>query len=147
MRSAILVLIPLLGLCFAPISAQPQTDANLRSDLVTLHSKWMKAFYTGDNATMDELETENLVLIMPMGVIWPKNGPRVGKQQVFDRQTEATLSDVSVRRFGNTVILTGILHSKSTKENLQSGTTVVFVKKEGKWKIASAQWTPVEEQK
>ena len=75
MRSAILMLVALLGLCFTPILAQVHgTDANLRSELLAMHSKWMKAFYTGDNATMDELETENLVLIMPMGVIWAKNG-------------------------------------------------------------------------
>lgn len=146
MRSAILVLVALL--CSTPISGQAQpTDANLRSELEALHAKWMKAFYTGDNATMDELEADNLVLIMPMGVIWPKNGPRAVKQQVLDPQTETTLSDVSVRRFGDTAILTGILHSKSAKENSQSGTTVVFVKNRGKWKIASAQWTPVEGQK
>src|SRR5215813_2076027 len=55
--------------------------------------------------------------------------PRVGKQQVFDPQTEATLSDVSVRRFGDTVILTGTLHSKSAKESFLSSTTVVFATK------------------
>jgi ketosteroid isomerase-like protein len=148
MRSAILILVGFLGLCFTPILAQAQgPDANLRSELVALHSKWMKAFYTGDNATMDELETENLVLIMPVGEIWSKNGPRVAKQQVLDPQTEATLSDVSVRRFGDTVILTGTLHSKSAKESFLSSTTVVFVKNVANWKIASAQWTPVEGQK
>jgi len=54
---------------------------------------------------------------------------------------------VSIRRFGDSVILTGTLHSKSAKENLLSSITVVFMKKGGNWKIASAQWTPVEGQK
>ena len=146
MRSAILVLTALL--CLTPISTQVKgTDANLRPELESLHAKWLKAFYSGDNATMDEMEASNLVLIMPMGVIWQKNGPRELKQARFDPQTQATLSDVSVRRFGDTAILTGILHAKSAKETLQNGTTIVFVKSEGKWKIASAQWTPVEEKK
>ena len=146
MRSAILVLVAVL--CLAPIPAQAQSgDDNLRSTLEALHSKWMKAFYAGDSATMDGLETDNLVLIMPMGIVWPKNGPRTVKQQVFDSQTEATLSAVTVRRFGDTAILTGTLHAKSAEENSQSATTVVFVKSGRTWKIASAQWTPVEEQK
>ena len=146
MRSAILVLAALL--CLTPILARVQgTDATLRLELESLHAKWMKAFYSGDSATMDEMETSNLVLIMPMGVIWQKNGSRDLRQARFDPQTQATLSDVSVRRFGDTAILTGILHAKSAKETFQNGTTVVFVKSEGKWKIASAQWTPVEEKK
>ena len=146
MRFAILVLTALL--CLTPISAQVQgTDANLRPELESLHAKWMKAFYSGDNATMNEMEVDNLVLIMPMGVIWQKNGPREVKQERFDPQTQATLSNVSVRQFGDTAILTGILHAKSAKETFEDGTTLVFVKSRGKWRIASAQWTPMEEKK
>jgi len=146
MRSAILVLAALV--CLTPMLAQAQTpDANLRAELESLHAKWMKAFYSGDSATMDKMEASNLVLIMPMGVIWEKNGPREIQQARFDAQTQATLSDVSVRRFGDTAILTGIVHAKSAKETFQSGATIVFVKSDGKWKIASAQWTPVEEKK
>jgi ketosteroid isomerase-like protein len=146
MRSTILVLATLL--CLSPMSAEAQgTDPNLHSELEAVHAKWMKAFYTGDIAAMEEVEVHNLVLIMPTGLVWVKNGPRTDKQTAFDPRTETTLSDVSVRLFGDTAILTGILHAKSAKENSQEGTTVVFVKIGGKWKIASAQWTPVEERK
>lgn len=146
MRSAILGLVALL--CLSPVSAQAQsTDSKLRSELETLHAKWMKAYYTGDIATMDKLEANNLVLIMPTGAIWPKNGPRTDKQTVFDPQTQVTLSNVSVRRFGDTAILTGILDTKSAKENSHEGTTVVFVKNGTSWKIISAQWTPAQENK
>jgi ketosteroid isomerase-like protein len=146
MRSAILVLVALL--CLSGVSAQAQgTDSKLQSELEALHAKWMKAFHTGDIAAMDGLEADNLVLIMPTGMIWLKNGPRADKQTVFDPHTEATLSDVSARRFGDTAILTGVLHTKSAKENSHEGTTVVFVKNGGQWRIASVQWTPVEEKK
>jgi hypothetical protein len=53
------------------------------------------------------------------------------------------LSNVSVRRFGDAAVLTGILKSKAAKEKEKEATTVVFVQSSGKWKIASAQWTPV----
>lgn len=140
MRSAILILVTLL--CSTPLMAQ-DTDTNLRSELEALHAKWMKAFDNGDGATMDQMEVDNLMLVMPTGSIWPKTAAREGKQRKLDPQTERTLSDVSVRRFGNTAILTGILTTKSTKENSQDATTVVFVQSSGKWKIASAQWSPV----
>ncbi len=139
MYSAILILVTLL--CSTPLMAQG-TDANLRSELEALHAKWMKAFDGGDGATMDQMEMDNLTLVMAMGV-WTKTTARAGKQPKRDPQTERTLSDVSVRRFGDTAILTGVLHTKSAKENSQDGTTVVFVQSSGKWKIASAQWTPV----
>jgi ketosteroid isomerase-like protein len=140
MRRVIVIAIFLL--CTTFLRAQG-TDAKLQYHLETLHAKWMKAFYTGDNATMDELEARNLALVMPIGVIWHKNGPRTDKQASFDPQTQTTLSDVSVQRFGDTAILTGVLTTKSTKENSREVTTVVFVRGSGKWRIASAQWTPI----
>ena len=92
---------------------------------------------------MDQMEMDNLVLVMPLGSIWTKTTARAGTQAKRDSQTERMLSDVSVRRFGDTVVLTGILTTKSAKENSKDATTVVFVQSSGKWKIASAQWTPV----
>jgi len=36
------------------------TDADLRSELEALHAKWMKAFDSGEGATMDQIEMDNL---------------------------------------------------------------------------------------
>jgi ketosteroid isomerase-like protein len=141
MRTTLLVLVTLL--CPALVVAQ-SSNAALQSELLATHAKWMKAFYTGDNPTMDQVEANNLVLVLPMGAIWVKDGPRLGKQGAFDPQTEASLSEVAVRRFGETAILTGILQEKSAKETVTVATTVVFAHSGGKWKIVSAQWTPVE---
>jgi ketosteroid isomerase-like protein len=108
-----------------------------------MHAKWFKAYDSGDGATMDQMEMDNLALVMPVGFIWLKSEARAGKQPKLDPQTERTLSDVSVRRFGDVAVLTGIITSKSAKENEKEATTVVFVQNSGRWKIASAQWTPV----
>ena len=140
MRSAILILVSLLS--STPFMAQG-TDADLRSALETLHAKWFKAFDSGEGATMDEMEMDNLTLVLPGGMVWSKTTARGSSQPKRDPQTVRTLSDVSVRRFGDTAILTGVLTTKSATENSQMGTTVVFVKSSSKWKIASAQWTPV----
>lgn len=140
MRSTILFLVSLLF--SAPFVAQ-STDVDLRYELETVHAKWFKAFDGGDGATMDQMEMDNLTLVLPGGEVWSKTAPRDGKQPKLDPQTVRALSDVSVRRYGDTAILTGILTTKSASENSQDGTTVVFVQSSGKWKIASAQWTPV----
>jgi ketosteroid isomerase-like protein len=123
------------------VLAQGSED-KLRNELENLHAKWFTAFDSGDGVTMDQMEVSNLVLLMPDGTIWSKTTPRAGSQPKLDPRTERTLSDVSVRRFGNVAVLTGILKTKSAKEKSAEATTVVFVQGSGKWKIASAQWTP-----
>jgi ketosteroid isomerase-like protein len=142
MRSALVVVLILL--CSGFLMAQA-ADANLSSELEAIHAKWFKAFDTGDGAAMDQVEVDNLVLVMPTGFVWTKTKPRAGEQPKRDPQTERALSSTSVRQFGDTAILTGIVTSKSAKESSQDATTVVFVKQDGKWKIALAQWTPVTE--
>ena len=142
MRLAKVILVSLV--CLTPLITQA-ADSNLQSELEAMHAKWFKAFDSGDGATMDQMEMDKLVLIMPTGAIWAKTSPRAGDQQKLKVQPERTLSDVSVRRFGDTAILTGILTSKSAEETSREGTTVVFVQSSGKWKIASAQWSPVTE--
>jgi ketosteroid isomerase-like protein len=134
----------LIVLCPIILVAQG-ADANLTSDLEALHAKWFKAFDSGDGATMDQIEVDKLMLVMPTGSIWTKTTARAGEQSKRDSKTERELSSVSVRRFGDTAVLTGILTTKSAKDNSQEATTVVFVRSSGKWKIASAQWSPVTE--
>ena len=135
-----LILTGLIVLCSISAIAQ-DSDSALKGQLETLHAKWFKAFDGGDGATMDHMETPNLTLVMPDGEIWPKTKPRAGTQQKSDRPVTRTLSDVSVRRFGDVAILTGTVTSKYSDKREQSATTVVFVQSAGNWKIASAQWS------
>ena len=144
MRIAMAILLSLL--CSTTLMAQ-EADAKLQSELQALHAQWFKAFDGGDGATMDKMEIEKLVLVMPTGFVWTKTAPRAGEQQKQKTESERTLSDVSVRRFKDTAILTGILTSKSKDDNSKEATTVVFVQNAGTWKIASAQWTTVESKK
>ena len=144
MRPAILFVVLLL---FATVVLTQGTDNNLRSDLESLHAKWFQAFDGGDGPTMDQMEMEKLVLVMPTGFIWSKSARRAGEQKPHATKAERSLSDVSVRRFGDTAILTGVLSSKATDENSSEATTVVFIRNAGKWKIASAQWTTVKADK
>jgi len=114
------------------------------ADLPTLHAAWFDAFDHGDGAKMDQMETPNLVLVMPDGTVWKKSGPRAKEMKAHAPEATRELSDVTVREFSDTALLTGTLISRDTKtrESDSSATTVVFVKKDGKWLVASAQWTP-----
>ena len=119
-------------------------SAKLRNELQAIHDRWFQEFDAGEGAAMDAVEVDNLVLVMPDGSVWKKSGPRAGKQPKRDVVPQRSLSDVTVRQFGDTAILTGILTNKTAKETNNDGTTVVFVRRGGTWVVASVQWSPVE---
>jgi ketosteroid isomerase-like protein len=150
-----LALAAITVLCGATVLAQkPVRDgdplllddgtAKLRNELEAIHHKWFQAFDTGDGAAMDAVEVDDLVLVMPNGSVWKKSGPRADKQPKRDAVPQRSLSDVTVRQFGDTAILTGTLTNKTARDTNNGGTTVVFVRRSGTWLIASAQWSPVE---
>ena len=143
MRSATVILVTLL--CSTVLMCQ-STDSSLQSELASLHAKWFRAFDSGNGGTMDQMEMDKLVLVMPNGFMWTKLKARSSEKAQGHPGTERTLTDVSVRRFGDTAILTGILATKSPEESSKDATTVVFVRSSGQWKVASAQWTPVTSQ-
>jgi ketosteroid isomerase-like protein len=123
-------------------------DAGISSKLIALHDKWFKAFDNNDSDTMNTIETTNITLVMSNGYILKNFAPRKkgdvagsGKDTYFHPEIKRTLSSVSVRQFGDSALLVGILTAESPKEKSQSAETVSFVKVSGEWKIASAQWT------
>jgi len=126
------------------LTAQSDTPPST-ADLQALHAAWFDAFDRGEGAKMDQIEMPNLTLVMPDGTVWKKTEPRAKTEKARTPDTARTLTDVTVREFGDTALLTGILISKDLKDPKLSdnnATTVVFVKNDGKWKVASAQWTP-----
>ncbi|GAC1479024.1 MAG: hypothetical protein NVS1B4_23230 [Gemmatimonadaceae bacterium] len=139
MRSLLFVALTLL--CSSTVSAQGARGA-LANHLEALHAKWFSAFASGDGATMDQIETNDLVLVMPSGAVWPKKAARAGSQQHGEPAVQRTLSDVLVRRYGDAAILTGLVTTKGPTTSSHEATTVVFTHVSGTWKIASAQWTP-----
>jgi ketosteroid isomerase-like protein len=114
---------------------------NLQRELERLHNQWFNAFDKGDGAAMDKMEIPNLILINAdgKGGIWEKHGPRAGKQKPTGNSTR--LSNLQVRQFGNSAILTGVVTIKDGQESARSSTTVVWVRKNNQWLVASAKWS------
>jgi ketosteroid isomerase-like protein len=136
-RCSIFVLV-LIG--FTAVAACPQTAApDISKTIERLHEQWFAAFDKGDGATMDRMEAPNLVLVFQDGMIWQKNEPRAGKQKPTG-VTSRSLSKVQVRQFGDTAILTGLLTNKDPKTEETVPTTVVWLRRNNNWLVASAQW-------
>lgn len=125
---------------FITVAALAQTDTpDISKTIERLHEQWFAAFDKGDGATMDRMEVPNLVLVFENGTIWQKNGPRAGKQKPTG-VTSRSLSKVQVRQFGDTAILTGILTNKDQETEEMIPTTVVWLRRNNDWLVASAQW-------
>ena len=119
-----------------------QNSSNdLQGELERLHNQWFNAFDKGDGATMDKIEMSNLILVNAdgKGGIWKKHGPRAGKQKPTGHST--TLSNAQVRQFDNSAILTGVVTIKDGQESTRSSTTVVWIRKNSQWLVASVQWS------
>ena len=116
---------------------------NLQRELERLHNQWFNAFDKGDGAAMDKMEIPNLILINAdgKGGIWEKHGPRADKQKPTGNSTR--LSNLQVRQFGNSAILTGVVTIKDGHESARSSTTVVWVRKNNQWLVASAHWSDI----
>jgi hypothetical protein len=118
MLKSLTLLLVTLG-CVLPVAAQ-SSNGSLQSELEAVHQKWFKAFDTGDGATMDKVEAPNLILVLPDGQIWPKDGPRAGHQEKVDVTAQRTLSKVAVRQFGDIAILTPLRNRIPALESRES---------------------------
>jgi len=137
-----------VAVCFvlalgAIVSAQTKKANSLQADLERLHAQWFAAFDKGDGETMDRMEVPNLTLVSPdgRGTIWLKPGPRAGKLKATG--VSRTLTNVQVRQFGEVAVLTGVVTSKLGNESESAATTVVWTRQNGRWMMASAQWTDI----
>lgn len=138
MRRSILAFVLILGAGLAPTYG---AETETRQQLETIHAAWFAAFDRGDGAAMDKIETDALALGMPDGSFWYKKQPRAATEKARESKVTRSLTEVVVREFGDTAILTGTLVSKEGGETVVTGTTVVFLRKAGAWKICSAHWT------
>ncbi len=117
---------------------------NLQAELERLHSQWFTAFDHGDGAAMDQMELPNLILVNTDGTgdIWHRPRSRVGQVKPTGVSSR-TLSNTEVRQFGEVAILTGLVTSRAGEKVRQMSTTVVWVRQNNRWLVASAQWTEV----
>jgi uncharacterized protein DUF4440 len=135
------VAIALLLLSSQATSVQHPSDA-LGTELHKSYEAWFAALYKGDAATMDSLEVDDFILVGGMSM--EKHRPRaVRPLPVPEGAPQRTWSDGVLRRYGDTAILTGQITSKTPKWTTSMATTAVFVRRAGKWLMASVQWTPV----
>ena len=135
---AAICVVVMLGLAWA---------AGIEDEIKSLEKERAAAVIKADTATLEKLTADDYILINA-------NGQMMDKQQTMEaiktgqiKIASNDLSDLKVRVYGNTAVVTG----KSTVKGTLSGTEVngpilftrVYVKKNGHWQAVAFQQTRV----
>ncbi len=160
-RTFLVTVMSMLIACFAfgtqnPNKANPQkekptatTHANkgVEQELTQLEREWSNAMVKGDASAIERIEAGDFMFTAPDGTTNDKsqdvNDLKSGtfKAQSFD------LSDLRVRTYGDTAVVTGTNDLKATYKGKDiSGKyrfTDVFVKRNGRWQAVASQASPL----
>jgi ketosteroid isomerase-like protein len=141
--SAAILLIPIIQ----PLAAQNDSDAQARSQVMTLETLWNQAYKAGDTKALASILDNSLVLVEDDGSLKTKaeflasiKGPTANEEQVAPES-------LTVRVFGNTAIAIGVIGVKA-KSN---GKTVIrrerfidtWMNKNGAWICIATDATPM----
>jgi ketosteroid isomerase-like protein len=129
-----------LLLC-AGLYAQPQADDADRAEIVRLEKVWNNAHVLGDADALDRLWADDLEVAVPKMPVMNKKElvsfVRSGRMKFTVYDT----SDVNIRIFGQTAIVTGGLQRKRTingnEVNDNWRFTKVYVRGANGWRVAS----------
>ena len=122
-----------------PLTGQNQASGqSVEQELRKADAEWFDAFFRGDGKSMDQMETDDLVLVFSRGDMFVKSRPRAGVQQPRESRDRG-VEDVKVRLSGDVAVMTGSENGRFGRVRF----TEIWVKKDGRWKVWSVQWTPI----
>jgi ketosteroid isomerase-like protein len=145
-RVGMVLLLATLAFGLSPARGEDK-KADTVSDLKALDAKLTDAFKARDVKTLDKYTAEGYIEIDPRGGLHTK-------KQFLEHLTKGTAkfedlkeTEVKVRVYGDTAVLTGLLHLKGTVGDKDiSGDyrwTRVYNKKDGEWLCVTEQHTYV----
>jgi uncharacterized protein (TIGR02246 family) len=145
MKVPLLVLVAIL---LAPIRAFPQTDGSAADTeaVLALERQWETAIKNKDQAAINRIVAEDCVLVSSTGELMTTAQANVETQ--LTTVGNSTIMDMKVRIFGNVAVVVGSNQEISKNRTLDTSGmyrwTDVFVKRDGRWQVVSAQSTRIE---
>jgi ketosteroid isomerase-like protein len=130
----------------AAANVSTETPDSVADHLKTIENRWMDAVKNKNADEMQKIEAPDYRFVMSDGNARGRQEDiAAAKNSTF---TEASLSDMNVRVFGDTGIVTGVAHIKGTENGKDvSGDyrfTDVFVKRDGNWEAVNTDTTKVQ---
>ena len=120
---------------------------DVQAQLTKLEMDRAVAVVKGDIATLDKYTSDDYVLINMNGHMAGKSEMIEGFKSGASKLTSEELSDLKVRVYGNTAVVTGKADVKGTLGGADATGQILFtrvyVKKDGRWQSTSLQQTRV----
>jgi len=126
--------------CLVAVGATGQPDAKA-DQFLRFESVWNQAHTTGESAALERLWSDDLEIAVPRMPVMSKSQAlafaRSGRMHFEKYET----SDVKVRLYGETAVVTGRLQRTRTIEGKQTSDdwrfTKVYARQNGEWKVVS----------
>jgi ketosteroid isomerase-like protein len=122
-----------------------ETSDSVADHLKMLEDSWMKSAMDKNSEEMMKIEAADYQFTMPDGKVRSRDEDIAAMNN--SSYSEASVSDMSVRVFGDTGIVTGIAHLKGTENGKDiSGDyrfTDVFVRRDGTWQAVNTDATKI----
>lgn len=129
---------------------QARSNAKDESAVLKLEREWLDAYMRRDAAAMRPMLTDDFTITYSNGQVFNKEQELANLTQpgaaAAPRITLST-EDTRVRFYGNTAITTGRFIEKGPSFSLQSRYTDIYVKQNGRWRIAASHLSRLPEER
>lgn len=136
-----LTVLLLLPACHAAWAFPHRERPNLRKEIEALEDQWRQAILTNNVSVMDHLLADDYIGITSNGTVETKAQDLAQRRAGTVRITELDLSDMHIRAYGDTAVVTSKAELKGTNGASDiSGEyryTRVYNRRLGQWKIVS----------
>jgi ketosteroid isomerase-like protein len=144
LRILLLVLASLVVWASDCAAGQSKPDST-SSKLLALENKWNTAYKRGDIATMESLLAEDFIITVEDGSTFSKSGYIAENSRPTLHVETSKMSDLHVRMYGNTAVVTGAYHEKGTSKGkpyeYHDRFTDVWMNINGKWQVIASHYS------
>ena len=135
----------ILLLCCLPAAVAAQTKNHRRGEeILRLEDQWREAQQRNDKAAFDRLLSPDLTFVGTSGSFRNKSGFIASRDTSWIPRAETyTSTEVSVRFYGETAIVTGLGATTGAGVTAKARFTHVWAKRKGKWLLVAIQRTEV----
>jgi ketosteroid isomerase-like protein len=136
MKKLMVVCFLLLFTCVA-YSQEVKKENNVEAELIALENAWAKAYLDRDVKTLDRLEADDWLYTSADGKLISKAQDIADVSSGTYQATEFKMSDLKVRVYGDTAVITGRQTEVATMSGKDASDqfriTDVWLKRNGQW--------------
>ena len=142
------VVVVMLSLCLVAPGQKPNdSSVSTEEQIKSIEEERNRAILSGDAATLDRMTADDYTFITLRGELRTKAEIVKGFQSGAFKYESRTISELKVRVYGDTAIVTG----RSTQKGEENGKdysgdyrfTRVYIRDKGRWMTVALQTTPI----